>query len=65
MAIETNLSDRWAAFSAFITLVRINFVKDEDFVKSAPAGIGGPNIGTFLDLVTATLKTNAKLITGS
>ena len=40
-------------------------MKDEDFVKSAPAGIGGPNIGTFLDLVTATLKTNAKLITGS
>ena len=37
-------------------------MKDDDFEKSAPAGIGGPNIGTFLDLVTAMLKLNMKLL---
>ena len=53
--METNLSLRWAAFSALITLVNRNLVKAADLGNSAPAGMGGPNIGTFLDRVTATL----------
>ena len=30
-----------------------------DFGKRAPAGRGGPNIGTFLERVIATLKTQS------
>ena len=53
----TNLSLRCAAFSALITFVSKNLVKVLPFEKTAPAGIGGPNIGTFLLRVTAMLKT--------
>ena len=56
VAIETNLSDLWAAFSALIIFVRRNLVKAEFLEKRAEAGMGGPNIGTFFDLVTAILK---------
>lgn len=56
VAIETNLSDLWAAFSALIILVRMNLVKEEFFENRAEAGIGGPNMGTFFDLVTARLE---------
>ena len=51
----TNLSLLWAAFSALMTLVRRNLVKVVPLVKSAPAGMGGPNMGTFLLRVTAIL----------
>ena len=56
VAIETNLSDLWAAFSALMIFVRRNLVKAEFLEKRAEAGMGGPNIGTFFDLVTAILK---------
>ena len=56
VAIETNLSDLWAAFSALIIFVRRNLVKAEFLENRAEAGMGGPNIGTFFDLVTAILK---------
>ena len=57
VAIDTNLSERWAAFSAFTILVRRKRVKAAVLGNKAPAGMGGPNMGTFLDLVTAMLKT--------
>ena len=50
------MSDLWAAFSALMIFVRRNLVKAEFLEKRAEAGIGGPNIGTFFDLVTAILK---------
>ena len=56
VAIETNLSDLWAAFSALMIFVRRNLVKAEFLENRAEAGMGGPNIGTFFDLVTAILK---------
>ena len=36
--------------------VRRNFVKAEFFEKRAEAGMGGPNIGTFLDREIARLE---------
>ena len=36
VAIETNLSDLWAAFSALIILVRMNLVKEEFFEGRTP-----------------------------
>ena len=46
----------WAACSALIIFVSRNFVKAEFLEKRAEAGMGGPNIGTFLDREMAKLK---------
>ena len=56
MAMETNLSDLWAAFSALMILVNKNLVKLEFLENRAPAGMGGPNIGTFFDRDIAILE---------
>ena len=42
--------------SALMILVRRNLVKAELLEKRAVAGMGGPNIGTFLDRDTAILQ---------
>ena len=56
VAMETNLSDLCAAFSALMILVSRNLVKLEFLENRAEAGMGGPNMGTFLDRDTAILK---------
>ena len=58
--METNLSDLWAAFSALMILVNKNLVKVEFLEKRAPAGMGGPNMGTFLERDIAILKHECK-----
>ena len=62
VAMETNLSDLCAAFSALMILVSRNLVKLELLENKAEAGMGGPNMGTFLDRETAILNLKFRLI---
>lgn len=55
VAIVTNFSDLWAAFSALMTLEIRKSAKSLDLGKVAFSGRGGPKMGTSLDRVTDTL----------
>ena len=55
-AIVTNLSERWAAFSALMILASRKSAKARDLAKRPPGGSGGPNMGTDLERDTATLE---------
>lgn len=54
--MATNFSDRWTEFSELIIFVKRKSRNSFDRTKRAFSGIGGPNAGTSLLRLTATLK---------
>ncbi|TNN46951.1 hypothetical protein EYF80_042867 [Liparis tanakae] len=56
VAMARNLYDLCAAFSALMTLASRKSRNTDDLGKVTPSGMGGPNEGTSLERVTATLQ---------